>query len=100
MHNGQKRKFIYKRICRLLFKVRNWPFFIYDNNDKNTEKISEVLNKSYKNKVTIFENISDKITNQPIAFTNCYNENKYNYDWIFMIDIDEYLKFFILKIDL
>lgn len=64
--------------------------FIYDNNSPNDEKISDVINgKKYKDYVTIYEN--KNITNQPKAYTKCYNDNKKRFDWIFMIDIDEYL---------
>ena len=65
--------------------------YIYDHNSPNTEKISDIINESYKTYVTIYENITHNITNQPTAYTNCYNNNKKNFDWIFMTDIDEYL---------
>ena len=65
-------------------------FFIYDSNEPNTEKISDVIGKSYKQYITIYDN-KTKIKNQKIAYTTCYNENKNKYDWFFMIDIDEYL---------
>ena len=29
-----------------------------------------------------------------MAFTTCYNNNKNKFNWIFMIDIDEYLVIF------
>ena len=93
---GKKENLYIKEFVDYYLNLGIDHIFIYDNNDPNSEKISDVINKSYKNKVTIFENIADKITSQPIAFTNCYKENKYNYDWVFMIDIDEYL---ILKND-
>ena len=93
---GKKENLYIKEFVDYYLNLGIDHIFIYDNNEPNTEKISDVINRPYKNKVTIFENISDKITSQPIAFTNCYNENKYNYDWVFMIDIDEYL---ILKND-
>ena len=65
--------------------------FIYDDNDINSEKISDILDKSYKDNVTIFDNIKDRIKNQSMAYTSCYNNNKNKFDWFFMNDIDEYL---------
>ncbi len=65
--------------------------YIYDNNPPNTEKISDIINESYNTYVTIYESLTLNITNQPTAFTNCYHNIKKDFDWIFMIDADEYL---------
>ena len=66
--------------------------FIYDDNDINTEKISDKINKkTYGKYVTIYENIKDRIINQKVAFTDCYTNNKDLYDWFIMFDMDEYL---------
>ena len=65
--------------------------YIYDNNPPNTEKISDIINESYNTYVTIYESISLNLTNQSLAFTNCYHNIKKDFDWIFMIDVDEYL---------
>ena len=65
--------------------------FIYDDNEPNTEKISNVFNNSYKSHITIYDNIIDKtLKDQSQVYTLCYNNNKNVFDWIFMIDIDEY----------
>lgn len=65
--------------------------YIYDINRPNTEKISDVINEKYEDYITIYENISNYIPNQKIGYIHCYKNNKNKYDWIFMIDIDEYL---------
>ena len=65
--------------------------FIYDDNDINTEKISDVIGPSYNKYVTIYENIKDRIKKQKHAFTDCYHNNKDKYDWFIMFDMDEYL---------
>ena len=65
--------------------------FIYDDNEPNTEKISNVISQNNKDKVTIFENINNTIKNQPSAFTDCYEKNKLKYDWFLMIDMDEFI---------
>ena len=64
--------------------------FIFDDNEPNSEKISDIIDNSYNEFVTIY-NYSQIINNQKVAFTLCYEMNKHNYDWIFMTDIDEYL---------
>ena len=45
--------------------------------------------KEYQDYVIIYKNKS--VNNQSIAFTTCYKDNKKNFNWIFMIDIDDYL---------
>ena len=65
--------------------------YIYDNNDDNTEKISDIIGNSYKYYVTIYENIKDIINNKSLIYTNCYNNIKDKFHWIFFNDIDEYL---------
>ena len=65
--------------------------FIYDDNDKDEENISNYLKKKYEKKVTIYENIKNYIKKQSNAFTNCYYNNFKEYDWFLMIDMDEYL---------
>ena len=64
--------------------------FIFDDNPFGGEKISTIINKSYSEKVTIYD-YRKTINNQKVAYTLCYEINKYEYDWIFMNDIDEYL---------
>ena len=39
----------------------------------------------------IYENIKSYIHNQSEAFTSCYNENKMNFGWFIMVDMDEFL---------
>ena len=64
--------------------------YIFDDNEPNTENVSDIVNNNYDNKVTIYD-YKKNITNQKHAYTFCYHQNKYKYDWIFMNDIDEYL---------
>ena len=65
--------------------------FIYDDNENNTEKIFDIMNKQYQKYVTIFETNIFKINNQTSAFTECYNNHKKEFDWFIMVDMDEYL---------
>ena len=64
--------------------------FIFDDNPKGGENISDVLNNSYNRRVTIYD-YKNTINHQKVAYTLCYEMNKNDYDWIFMNDIDEYL---------
>lgn len=65
--------------------------FIYDNNEPNTEKIIDTIEGVNKNKVSVFETSKKNITNQAGSFTDCYQQNKFKYDWFLMVDMDEYL---------
>ena len=88
---GKKENLYVKEFINYYIKLGIDYAFIYDDNDPNTEKISEVIDKSYKNYVTIYENIKRTIKNQNIVFTTCYHKNKIKFDWILFIDMDEYL---------
>ena len=88
---GKRENLYVKEFVEYYIKLGIDHIFIYDDNDPNTEKISNALGSKYKNKVTIYENIKDIIKNQPEAFTNCYHKNRNKYDWFLMIDMDEYL---------
>ena len=72
------------------FKLGFDHIYIFDDNEKVTDNISQAINDSYKNYVTIY-NYRRIIKDQRIAYTLCYEMNKNKYDWIFMNDIDEYL---------
>ena len=69
--------------------------FIYDNNDKDDEKLEDVLKKSlYKNKVTIIDYRGfrgERSTPQFYAYYDCYEKNSKNYDWLSFFDFDEFL---------
>ena len=65
--------------------------FIYDDNDPNTEMIAEAIESKYKSKVTIYENIKERIKGQVDAFNECYQNNLLEYNWILMCDMDEFL---------
>lgn len=65
--------------------------FIYDDNDPGTEKMTDIIDSSYNKHVTIYENIKDRIKRQEDAYNDCYKNNKDNYDWFIMNDVDEFL---------
>ena len=66
-------------------------FFIYDDNDRNTEKISNSISPKYKSYVTVYENLTEETKYQSGVYNNCYRNNNKNFDWLLMIDIDEFL---------
>ena len=88
---AKKENLYIKEFVNYYKKIGVDHIYIYDDNDKNSEKISDVIDKKYNKYVTIYDKNENKPKNQHIAFTNCYNNNKNKYDWIFMFDIDEYL---------
>ena len=64
---------------------------IYDDNDMNSEKISDMIDFQYKDFIEICEAKKLNISNQPQAFTDCYEKYKSIFDWFLMVDMDEYL---------
>lgn len=60
---------------------------VADNNNSNSEKISDVVN----NPNVIIENYHDVIGVQPIAYTELFLKYKEQFDWIAFIDIDEFI---------
>lgn len=67
-------------------------FYLFDNNDENDEKLSDVVNAV---DVTIYD-VHGRTAliaagNQTGCYTKCYNEHKHEYDWFGFLDIDEFL---------
>ena len=73
----------------MYFRCR--PIIFFDDNEPNTERISDIVEDKYKPYVTIYENMKDTIKNQSIAFTTCYHNNIDKFDWFIMIDMEEFL---------
>ena len=69
--------------------------FIYDDNDPNTEKISNEINPYFKNYITTYDNLDNETKYQAGVYNHCYRNNNKQFDWILMIDMDEFL--FITK---
>lgn len=88
---GKDENLYVKEFIRYYYKLGINKIFIYDNNDLNSEKISDMIDILYKKFVKIYDTKELKIFNQPQAFTDCYEKNKSKFDWILMIDMDEYL---------
>jgi hypothetical protein len=65
--------------------------FLYDNNDIEEEKFDVILNNFIKQKQVQIINFRGLVRPQQLAFSQCYNNNKYKYDWFAFYDVDEYL---------
>jgi hypothetical protein len=88
---GREENLYIKEFVEYYFKLGIDHIFIYDDNEPNTEKISDALGSKYNNKITIYENIKERINDQPTAFTHFYQKDLKKYDWFLMVDMDEYL---------
>lgn len=85
---GKKENLYVKEFVLYYKKLGIDKIFIYDDNDINTEKINDV--NPLKHYARVYRN-KNKIKNHSDAFTHCYNNNKNKYNWILMIDMDEFL---------
>ena len=88
---GRKENLYSKEFIDYYIKLGVSHIFIYDHNDPYTERIIDTVNAHYINKVTIYNCFSKKIIRQYQAFNDCYNNNKYDFDWFLMFDMDEFL---------
>lgn len=70
-------------------------FYIYDNNDKNGERLQDVLSEEIRNKLVSiidFRNYRGKRGGpQMDAYYSCYQNYNNNCSWISFFDIDEFL---------
>ena len=88
---GKKENLYAKQFVDYYINLGIDHIFIYDDNEEGSERISSCIPKIYKEKVTIYENIKSYIKKQSHAFTKCYYNNYKKFDWLLMIDMDEYL---------
>ena len=66
---------------------------IYDNNDTNGERISDVVSGDMRVDVVDFRGKTQKSCETQVeAYNHCYRNAK-NYTWVLFIDIDEFLWF-------
>ena len=88
---GKKENLYAKEFMDYYMKLGVDHMFIYDNNDPYTEKIKDMLNKKYKDKISFYDTYNLNIHHQAQAFTDCYKNNFKKFDWFIMVDMDEYL---------
>ena len=68
--------------------------FIYDNNNKDEEKFSDVLQEEINEGYVTIIDFRGKRDNrsQEHAYSDCYQKNKYEYNWLSFFDFDEFLE--------
>ena len=88
---GKKENLYAKEFMDYYMKLGVDHMFIYDNNEPYTEKIKDMLNKKYKDKISFYDTYNLNIHLQTQAFTDCYKNNFKKFDWFIMVDMDEYL---------
>ena len=65
--------------------------FIYDNNDLGDEKFETVILDYINNKLVEIINVRGKIKAQKKVLIDCYKTNKKIYDWLIILDMDEFI---------
>lgn len=66
---------------------------IYDNNHINEDTIDDVISDYVKSEYVILENkfFNKKKFYQPEIYNHCVDKYKYQFDWIAILDLDEFL---------
>lgn len=85
---GKKENLYVKEFISYYIKLGIDHFFIYDNNDPNSEEISSQIEFSFKKFITIYKK---KYKGQSKLYNDCYKNNYKKYDWFLIVDFDEYL---------
>lgn len=88
---GKKENLYVEEFIEYYIKLGVDKMFIYDDNDPFTEKMEDVIDPKYKNKVSFMETKKLKLGHQSLALTHCYQSNYKNFDWFIMVDMDEFL---------
>jgi hypothetical protein len=88
---GKQENLYVKEFINYYNKLGIDNIFIYDDNDINSEKISDMIDFEYRSFVKIYETKKIKLFKQYQVYTDCYEKNKNKFDWILMVDMDEYL---------
>lgn len=91
---GKKENLYIKEFVDYYIRLGMDHIFLYDDNDPNTENMADVIGPSYQKYVTITKD-KNKIKFQNEAYNDCYKNHNQTFDWLLMIDMDEYL--FITK---
>ena len=86
---GKKENLYVKEFISYYIKLGIDHLFIYDNNEPNTEKISNEIEYPFKKFITISEKHKHK--SQIYLFNDYYKKNNNKFDWFLFVDFDEYL---------
>jgi len=88
---GKQENLYVKEFISYYIRLGMDKIFIYDDNDINAEKISDMIDKRFKKYIAIYKPKQLKLFSQAKQFTDCYSKNKNKYDWLLMVDMDEFL---------
>ena len=88
---GKKENLYAKEFIQYYINLGVDHIYIYDDNDPNTERISDIIEPKYQSQVTTILTKDKNITHQSMAFDDCYRTNNKNYDWFIILDMDEFL---------
>jgi len=88
---GKKENLYAKEFIEYYINLGVNHIFIYDDNEKNDEKIGDIIPLEYYLNISLYETHSLNITHQSEAFSDCYKNNLEKFDWFIMLDMDEYL---------
>lgn len=93
---GKKENIYVKEYINHYKKLGYDHIFIYDNNDVNGERFSDILNSEIQNGfVSIIDYFGYKGKSNSIqieAYYDCYKRNNRNFNWLSFYDFDEYLE--------
>ena len=64
---------------------------LYDNNDIKDDNLKVILKKYINNNFIELINYRGLFKPQKKAYDDCYNNNKYKYNWFVFYDADEFL---------
>ena len=93
---GQEENLYVNEFIQYYIKLGVNHIFIYDDNERDIENITNFIDKKYQNNITIYEAKKINIDNQVDAFTHCYNNNLKIFDWFIMVDMDEFLYILVI----
>lgn len=93
---GKKENIYAKEYINHYKKLGYDHIFIYDNNDVNDERFSDILYNEIQNGfVSIIDYFGYKGKSKSIqieAYYDCYKKNNRNFNWLSFYDFDEYLE--------
>ena len=91
---GKKENLYVEEFVNNYIKLGYDKIFLYDNNDKDDERMDDVLKKQIANnfvKITDFRGFRGKKLPQFEAYYDCYEKNSKYCDWLSFFDLDEFL---------
>ena len=88
---GKNENLYIKEFLNYYFLLGVKKIIFFDNNDIDNENFKEIIEKYYTNNEVDIIDVRGMTSIQIPIYNYCYQNNYYLYDWIGLIDIDEYL---------